>query len=211
MQLSTDTANTILGQMNFISGFEWASVVGFLVFVGALGFTLLGAWKQVQAFRSRRINPLMQEGKALMQSGTETGKLLMNRGMSIYNVSMSTADSVGIRAQTTANVVKGAIPEAKRLPTEVSAATDDIRTTMKTAQTVRTTLRAVQTVRAVTGAVKSVSGLLKAIGRGKDESAVATEPVVIPTATVTAPPTELSEPAAIAMEPETRETVGAAR
>ncbi|MCA1596540.1 MAG: hypothetical protein LC772_08985 [Chloroflexi bacterium] len=141
---------------------ESVALIVLLLFLAILAINVWNGYKRFQQLMSRRIRPLMNQSKALVKTSKDLGLSVMEHGKSIYATGMQAVESVELRAQTTAKVVKGAIPEAKRLPGEVAATTEDVRAGVRTAQTVAQTYKAVQSVRSMIEAAARVSAIVKA-------------------------------------------------
>ena len=160
MNISDAQVSALGDRLMWMTVAEWLSLAILLVFLGVLGVMALGMLKRIQALRGRRVVPMINEGKTLSKKSIAFGKRVAERGKTIATLAMDTAESLGLRAQTTANVVKGTLPEARRLPSEINATTEDLRTTLQTAEKVRSAARAVQGVKAAANIVNSLRSIV---------------------------------------------------
>ena len=154
----------IAGHLETIVIFEWFSLVTFFVFIGVMGFLGFGIWKNLQSFRGRRIRPLFATGKGLARTSAAAGLSLAGRGKRIYQTATRTAEMVSTRARTTANIVRGAVPEAQKVSVGIAvAAKDSHRAATKAGQDVERSqvFRAVRSAMSIAASARTVARAVK--------------------------------------------------
>ncbi|HET6382467.1 MAG TPA: hypothetical protein VFJ58_03665 [Armatimonadota bacterium] len=172
LSFSAAQVGSIAAGLKVMVVLQWVTLVLFFGFVTVFIWIGLKTWRRFQSLRGRRLIPLLNEGKTIARKTISIGKKIGTRGMTIVGVAVKTAEEVGMRAQTTASVVKGTMPEARRLPGEVSATTNDLKSAVKTADTVRTAARAVRGFQAasrILGSFRSVVKSAQAASKSRPE------------------------------------------
>ncbi|MDQ2731362.1 MAG: hypothetical protein M3Y56_06865 [Armatimonadota bacterium] len=156
--------DVIAGRLQVMVIFEWAAIILFLVFLGTLAYLVLGFVKSVKDLRSRRIQPIVNGGKALAKTGADTAKSLTVRGKRIAEIGMHTLQELEMRAQTTTKIVKGTIPEAKKMSGEMNAAADDMRDVVTQIERVTKAAKTAQGIQAALKIAASVKSVAKTVG-----------------------------------------------
>lgn len=161
--LDANALHIIAGKLMILVILEWIGFGMFMIFLGVLGVKLWGEYKRIQELRTRRVQPILNTVKALALTGKDLGLSVADHGKRILAIGKEAAESVELRAQTTTRLVKGTVPEAKRLPDEVAATAQNVRDALKTAENVAKTYRAVEGVRSLVQTVESIGAVIKSV------------------------------------------------
>ena len=89
---------------------EWISIAVFVAFVVTMARICLSVWGGIRDLRNRRLNPIWTEGKSLGGSGLALTRSIIIHGKRLADITTQSISSLGLRARTTVNLVKGTMP-----------------------------------------------------------------------------------------------------
>jgi hypothetical protein len=129
---STAYLQVMAERLRMIVVVEWLSIAVFVVFVVAMARIGLSAWGGIRDLRSRRLKPIWTEGKSLGGSGLALARSMITHGKRLADITTHTVSNLGLRARTTASLVKGTIPGTRTAARFIGQAATEARSAMTT-------------------------------------------------------------------------------